>query len=58
MRLAALIHKEFLQLIRDNSSILIGAVLPIILKDNLPTVTSTMNEIFISIVERARGDSK
>ena len=31
MRLAALIRKEFLQLIRDNSSILIGAVLPIIL---------------------------
>ena len=30
-RLTALIGKEFLQLIRDNSSILIGAVLPIIL---------------------------
>ena len=30
-RLSALIRKEFLQLIRDNSSILIGAVLPIVL---------------------------
>ncbi len=30
-RLDALIRKEFLQLIRDNSSILIGAVLPIVL---------------------------
>lgn len=30
-RLSALIRKEFLQLFRDNSSILIGAVLPIVL---------------------------
>ena len=30
-RLFALIRKEFLQLVRDNSSILIGAVLPIVL---------------------------
>lgn len=30
-RLCALVKKEFLQIIRDNSSILIGAVLPIIL---------------------------
>ena len=30
-RLRALVHKEFLQLLRDNSSILIGAVLPIAL---------------------------
>ena len=30
-RLTALIRKEFLQLMRDNSSILIGAVLPIVL---------------------------
>ncbi len=30
-RLTALVKKEFLQIIRDNSSILIGAVLPIIL---------------------------
>lgn len=30
-RLKALVHKEFLQLIRDNSSILIGAVMPMVL---------------------------
>lgn len=30
-RLSALVHKEFLQIFRDSSSILIGAVLPIVL---------------------------
>lgn len=39
-RLSALVKKEFLQVIRDNSSILIGAV---VFEDFSPTAQKTLN---------------